>query len=212
MTKAAELLDQFGEYFELVKKCYQCGTCAGGCPVFRQLSKFNPRTIMENVFLEDSEELFDESVIWHCSNCYTCSNRCPQGIDIAHVITKLKNISVKLNKVPPGIIEEMEAILKTGRTAVVSQSILKKREKLGLPELPKPDLDEIQKLLEVTGAVAQIKKITGKTTVVSQPITILQEKLGSHELIKADLDIIQQHFDIVGTVAQIKKIKEEVKQ
>ena len=49
--------------------------------------------------------------------------------------------------------------METGSTAAISQSILKKRETLGLPELPKPNLDEIQKILEVTGATKQLIKL-----------------------------------------------------
>ena len=159
MTESAELPENFGELFEIVKLCYQCGTCAGGCPVFKQFFEFNPRRIMEKVLLGDTAKLFDKLPIWYCSMCYTCSTRCPQGIDIAHVITKLKNLSVRLKNVPPGIVAEMEAILETGTTAAISQSIMKKREKLGLPELPKANVQEIQKILEITGVVAQIKKI-----------------------------------------------------
>ena len=54
---------------------------------------------------------------------------------------------------------EMEAILESGSTAAISQMILKRREKLGLPELPSPNIDEVQKLLNATGAVATLGKL-----------------------------------------------------
>lgn len=160
MTESDEVLEEFRELFDVIKLCYQCGTCAGGCPVFRQYTEFNPRRIMEKLLLGDyDEKLIDEQQIWYCSMCYTCSTRCPQGIDIGHVITELKNLAVKLRNVPPGIVAEMEAILETGTTAAISQSILKKRERLKLPELPKADLDEIQKLMETIGVVESLSQI-----------------------------------------------------
>ncbi|MFX0121700.1 MAG: 4Fe-4S dicluster domain-containing protein [Promethearchaeota archaeon] len=163
MTEIDEVLKEFKELFDIIKLCYQCGTCAGGCPVFRQYTEFNPRRIMEKLLMgEYNEDLFDEQQIWYCSMCYTCSTRCPQGIDIGHVITELKNLAVKLNNAPPGIVAEMEAILETGTTAAISQSILKKRENLELPLLPKADLKEIQKLMEITGvaeSISQIKEV-----------------------------------------------------
>ncbi|MHA2226291.1 MAG: 4Fe-4S dicluster domain-containing protein [Candidatus Hodarchaeales archaeon] len=159
MTESLEVLTEFKDLFEVVKLCYQCGTCAGGCPVFRQYFEFNPRRVMEKVLLGDTKQLFDELPIWYCSMCYTCSTRCPQGIDIAHVITELKNLSVQLKNAPPGIVAEMEAIMNTGTTAAISQSILKKREKLNLPELPKANVQEIQKILEITGVVDRIKQL-----------------------------------------------------
>lgn len=160
MTESNEVLEEFRELFDIIKLCYQCGTCAGGCPVFRQYTEFNPRKIMEKLLLgEYSEQLFDEQQIWYCSMCYTCSTRCPQGIDIGHVITEIKNLAVRLKNAPPGIVAEMEAILNTGTTAAISQSILKRREKLSLPELPKADLDEVQKLLKVTGVVESLNQM-----------------------------------------------------
>jgi len=195
MTESGELPKEFKKYFELAKACYQCGTCSAGCPVFRQLSQFNPRVIIESVFLENSEKLFDELPIWLCSNCYSCSTLCPQGIDVTHVLTQLKNLSVKLKDVPPGIITEMEAILETGRTAAISKSILKKRDKLGLPELPEPNLQEIQKLLDVTGAVAQIKVINWE-----------QRKPKLTELTKVNFKGVHKLHEVTGVLVQTQKI------
>ncbi|MHA2174070.1 MAG: 4Fe-4S dicluster domain-containing protein [Candidatus Hodarchaeales archaeon] len=152
------LLEEFKELYEVVKLCYQCGTCAGGCPVYKQYSAFNPRRIIEKLLLEDYDEnIFDEQQIWYCTACYTCSTRCPQSIDVGHVIVEMKNIAVKLNNAPAGITAEMDAILESGSTAAISQSVLKRREKLGLPELPKPDTNEIQKLMDILGATTQLK-------------------------------------------------------
>lgn len=160
MAESSEVLEEFKGLFDVIKLCYQCGTCAGGCPVFRQYTQFNPRRIMEKLLFGDyDEQIIDEQQIWYCSTCYTCSTRCPQGIDIGHVITEMKNLSVKLKNVPPGIVAEMEAILETGTTAAISQSIMKKRERLELPMLPKANLEEIQKLMEVTGVVETISQI-----------------------------------------------------
>ncbi len=158
MINATELLEEFKELYEEIKSCYQCGTCAGGCPVFKQYPQFNPRRIMEKLLLEEfSENIFDEQQVWYCTACYTCSTRCPQGIDVGHVIVEMKNIAVKLKNVPAGITAEMDAILESGSTAAISQSVLKRREKLGLPELPKPDVNEIQKLMDALGATKQLK-------------------------------------------------------
>ncbi|WP_455139549.1 4Fe-4S dicluster domain-containing protein [Candidatus Hodarchaeum mangrovi] len=160
MTDSDKVLEEFKELFSVIKLCYQCGTCAGGCPVFKQNTQFNPRRIMEKLLLGNySENIIDEQQIWYCTTCYTCSVRCPQGIDIGHVITEIKNLAVKMNNVPPGIIAEMKSIVETGFTAAISQSILNKREKLGLPELPKADHNEVQKLLEVTGVIDRINQL-----------------------------------------------------
>lgn len=160
MTELIDLLGEFKELFDVVKLCYQCGTCAGGCPVFKQYGKFNPRRVMEKLLSGNyGEDLFDDEQIWFCTACYTCSTRCPQGIDVGHVIVEIKNLAVRMKNAPPGIVAEMDAILSTGSTAAISQSILKKREKLELPVLPEPDIKEIQKLMEFMGVVDQLNEL-----------------------------------------------------
>jgi len=34
--------------------------------------------------------------VWVCATCYTCQERCPQGVRIADVMRALKNIAVRL--------------------------------------------------------------------------------------------------------------------
>ncbi len=160
MTESTELISDFQHLYEKVKLCYQCGTCAGGCPVFKQYSSFNPRRIMEKLLAgEFKQEVFDEQRIWYCTGCFTCSTRCPQEIDIAHVIFEMKNMAVKVKNAPEGIIAEMTAILETGITAGKSQSVMKRREKLGLPEVPAPDMNEIQKLMDITGVTTKLSSL-----------------------------------------------------
>ncbi len=165
MIESTDVISEFKHLYDKVKQCYQCGTCAGGCPVFKQYNKFNPRRVMEKLLLgEFDEKIFDEQQIWYCTGCYTCITRCPQEIDVGHIIVELKNMAAKINNVPPGIITEMDAILESGSTAVISQSILKKREKLELPILPKPDMNEIQKLMDAMGVTNQLRKLKEVTS------------------------------------------------
>ena len=154
-----ELMAEFMHLYDEVKACYQCGTCAGGCPVFKQYPSFNPRKVMEALLLGDLNDIFEKQQIWYCTACYTCSTRCPQAIDVGHVIVAMKNMASKLRNAPQGVIAEMDAILESGSTAAISQSVLSRREKLGLPVLPKPDMDEIQKLMGVMSATNHLKEL-----------------------------------------------------
>lgn len=101
-----EVLQDFNRLYEVVKLCYQCGTCASRCPIFRQYTSFNPRKIMKKLLLgEFNEKIFDKQQIWRCRKCYTCSTRCPLGIDVGHAIGELKNMALKITKAPVGKIE-----------------------------------------------------------------------------------------------------------
>lgn len=94
----SELLQDFKDLYKIMKLCYQCGSCAGGCPIFRHSSNFNPRRTMKKLLLgEFNKKMLDEQQIWFCRMCSACSTRCPQGIDVGYVIKSLKKISVVLS-------------------------------------------------------------------------------------------------------------------
>ncbi|MFW9855112.1 MAG: 4Fe-4S dicluster domain-containing protein [Candidatus Thorarchaeota archaeon] len=158
MTTTIEptLQSEFDHLLDQIKSCYQCGTCTGGCPVFRVYPDFNPRIIVETILTGQTGQLLIDDLIWYCSLCYTCTTRCPQGIDVGHLLIELKNLARQLKNVPEGIINEFEAIRETGITSAISESILKKREKLGLPQLPLTDTKEIQKLLDIMGVSEEL--------------------------------------------------------
>ncbi|MFX0174523.1 MAG: 4Fe-4S dicluster domain-containing protein [Candidatus Hodarchaeota archaeon] len=131
--------------------CYQCSTCAGGCPVFRNNPEMNPRLIMEKIISGQVEEVLISSYVWNCSFCLTCTQRCPQGIDLAHLLVDLKNLFVRRGNTPVGVLDEMKILLQTGLTQKSSKMILNRRKKLNLPEIQYPDLTEIQKIMDVSG-------------------------------------------------------------
>ena len=135
----------------LARVCYQCSTCAGGCPVFRNNPEMNPRLIIGKLISGSLEEVLASSHIWNCSFCLTCTQRCPQGVDLAHLFVDLKNLSVKRGNTPLGVIDEMEMLHLTGLTQESSKTILNRRKKMNLPEIQYPDLSEIQKVMDISG-------------------------------------------------------------
>jgi len=131
-----------------VSYCYQCGACVGDCPSARFHAGFNPREIMLTALVGAIDRLIGlDSVIWQCSNCYNCYERCPQDVRPVEVIIALKNLA-RLEGVPPPEVRSVyEAILKTGRSAPVIGGLDRKRAGLGLPPLPRIDVAEIAAIL-----------------------------------------------------------------
>lgn len=74
---------------ENVFLCYQCRKCASGCPL-REMMDSSPTELMRFIQLGMKERAETDSTIWRCTACQTCTTRCPQGIDIAHVIDTVK--------------------------------------------------------------------------------------------------------------------------
>jgi hypothetical protein len=78
------------------------------------------------------------------------------GVALSEILMDIKNLSAHDGKVPASIVEMMDVIRYTGKVSQASSSSKRKREELGLPELPAPDVEEVQKILELTGAIDRL--------------------------------------------------------
>ena len=136
--------------------CFQCGICAASCPIFRVAPEFNPRLAVDEVIRTGTVAVTGRE--WYCAYCLMCEQRCPMGVALSEILMKIKNLSAHDGKVPPSIIEMMDVIRFTGKVSHASPRTDKKRKELGLPELPKPDVDEVQKIFEMTGAMDRLSR------------------------------------------------------
>lgn len=80
------------------------------------------------------------------------------GVALSEILIDIKNLSSQTGKVPPSIIEMMDVIRFTGKVSQASARTDKKRKELGLPDLPKPDIDEVKKIFELTGAADRLTR------------------------------------------------------
>ena len=142
-------LNTFAEGFRH-NYCYQCGACVADCPAAAYAPPFNPRLIMLKAILGFKDELIrPDSEIWNCTNCYTCSERCPQDVRPIDVIIAMKNMCVDEDLAPPLVIATSGAVLETGTTTKITSLVAKRREQFGLKPLGDAPAHEIKKLLEV---------------------------------------------------------------
>jgi heterodisulfide reductase subunit C len=133
----------------LASFCYQCGACVGDCPATTYGDEFNPREIMLKVLYGLGEELLQErSVLWLCTNCYNCHERCPQEVKPVEVIISLKNMLADQGIYPDYAKNVIRTFEKTGRTTPHSPAVDRQRARFGLPPLPPVPVDEIRKIIE----------------------------------------------------------------
>ena len=140
-----------------IKFCYQCGTCAAGCPVRTIRNNFNPRTIIRKVLLGMRKEVLSSKDIWQCSNCYICYERCPQDVKFTDIIFALRNIAAREGYTHPSFVKQAELIQDMGRLYEVTELELEKREDSNLPPI-KPTSDDLEKIFENTKIGEKLKK------------------------------------------------------
>ena len=82
---------------ERVKRCIQCGTCTGSCPVSWAMED-TPRKVLALIRAGMRERALDSTAIWTCASCYYCAVRCPQDIPITEVMYALKRRAIRENR------------------------------------------------------------------------------------------------------------------
>ena len=91
-----EFLDKIQEMSgQIVTLCEQCGTCSGSCPMVAEMD-ITPSHMMRMVLLGE-QHVLESRAMWVCASCFTCTVRCPRGLDPSKVAEALRQ--VKLRKV-----------------------------------------------------------------------------------------------------------------
>ena len=72
-----------------VLACNQCGKCSAGCPMV-SLMDLLPNQIIRLVQLGQIGDVLNSKTIWLCASCFTCTSRCPKGVDLAKVMEALR--------------------------------------------------------------------------------------------------------------------------
>jgi heterodisulfide reductase subunit C len=136
LEEVVEILRNFLEEHDLPRRaqaCYQCGSCAGGCPVGRLRWEFNPRRFIEMVLRGRLEEIVEDRAVWLCAYCLTCLEHCPQKIEVSEVMVQLKNAVARMGSAPESEVKKGGMIMVQGWIDVPASRTLKKRGELGLP-------------------------------------------------------------------------------
>jgi heterodisulfide reductase subunit C len=77
--------------------CFQCLKCSNGCPLSYEMD-YLPAQIIRMVNLGMRDEVLKCRTIWVCASCETCTTRCPNDIDIAHVMDTLRQMALREGK------------------------------------------------------------------------------------------------------------------
>ena len=88
-----------------LNRCYQCSMCSDGCPVAYTMDYY-PNEIIYMARLGLKEKVLKSKTIWLCLSCHACATRCPNEIDIVHLMDVLRQQSLEegikspVNKIP----------------------------------------------------------------------------------------------------------------
>jgi heterodisulfide reductase subunit C2 len=148
---------------EKILKCFQCGTCTSDCPVARFSDSYRPRTLIHMAQLGLKDRVLKSDTLWLCASCFTCTDRCPQDVEVANVIRVFRNLAAENGCFPQIFREQAQILLESGYAYKIPELRIKKRETQGLPPLPKGNAKKIQKILKGVKFMERIQKPQGET-------------------------------------------------
>jgi heterodisulfide reductase subunit C len=132
---------------EKILNCFQCGTCTSDCPVARFSDNYRPRTLIHMAQLGLKDRVLNSDTLWLCAACFTCTDRCPQDVEVAAVIRVFRNLATEYGCVPQVFKDQAQSLLETGYAFKIPELRIKKRESQGLPPLPKGNAEAAKKML-----------------------------------------------------------------
>jgi len=77
-----------------IDRCYQCLTCTLGCDAGYAMD-FAPNQIVRMSQLGLKSAVLGSTSIWVCTACESCVTRCPNDIDIPHLMDTLHQIALR---------------------------------------------------------------------------------------------------------------------
>jgi heterodisulfide reductase subunit C len=75
-------------------RCYQCLTCTLGCPMASYMD-YRPNEIIRMIQLGLRDEVLGCSTIWICASCEACVTRCPNDVNIPHLMDCLHQMTLQ---------------------------------------------------------------------------------------------------------------------
>ncbi|MBN2153741.1 MAG: CoB--CoM heterodisulfide reductase subunit C [Candidatus Lokiarchaeota archaeon] len=198
-----EIVDQVveDELLERFKSCYGCGTCSGGCPSGRRTA-MRTREIIRQAIVGLTDELLTSDLLWLCSTCYTCYERCPRDVPTTDIIIKLRNIAAHKGFLRGPHIAVCKFLINTGHGVPLDHeknpNWMNLRKSLKLAPIPPTVHSFPEALKEVQTIIKELKfdELIGYGEEVQK------------EMAKKDKEMAPKKIQVLEE--QLKKLKSEV--
>jgi len=150
---------EFKEIKRLLNVCYQCGTCVSSCAGGLVNPEKNIRKLIQSLIdSADISELRNSDLLWLCTSCYQCEDRCPEGVPLTTLLIRLKNMAADRGLIPDSVQKEIDTLGTQSFTFPPAKSIIARRKRLGLADLPRPAKTEMEALIKLAREIKRLER------------------------------------------------------
>jgi heterodisulfide reductase subunit C len=103
------------------------------------------------------DRVLKSNTLWLCAACFTCTDRCPQDVEVASVIRVLRNLAAEEGIFPQVFKDQCASVLESGYAYKIPDLRIKKRDSLGLPPLPKGNPESVKKSLKGVNFISKLE-------------------------------------------------------
>lgn len=94
------------------------------------------------------ETVLSSKMIWMCAVCFSCTERCPQGVKFTDIMRTIRNIAVREGYINPFFQKLANVIAETGRIFPYTEFLDELRSDLGLSPMKTHNCQDMVRLLE----------------------------------------------------------------
>ncbi|WP_052303840.1 4Fe-4S dicluster domain-containing protein [Desulfofundulus kuznetsovii] len=75
------------------RSCANCGRCGGAC--LARIRDLSPARVLRLLQLGRLDEVLTSRFLWSCIGCRRCSRCCPQELDVATAVVRLRRLAAR---------------------------------------------------------------------------------------------------------------------
>jgi len=128
-------LQEMGMDKNQLRRCIQCGMCAGGCPMALAGLEYFIKRIVHASILGLKEIFLDDSSVWGCQSCNRCVEVCPMDVRPYELIQAIRRVCFREYAMPSNTIDGLRNYYEKGH-AVIMKGYEERRQKVGLDPVP----------------------------------------------------------------------------
>jgi Fe-S oxidoreductase len=157
--------------------CMQCGMCSGSCPLGEAM-EYPPRRMILEARSGGLGEVLKSPSLWMCIGCFTCSRRCPRGIELTDGMwPALRDKAMQDGIQPPAELQEaFQNVFKYGNS--LGQSPRKRLAWADGLEVPVRDLSKEHGAVEVLWLVGDYPSYYARNRTVTRAFARILTALG----------------------------------